>query len=188
MKRVLVISIAIVMSLSANAQIDIKAFDRIGKEAVENLLGNPLESWDYDTYPEGMVLGACEYDENGMKEYGPCGAVIGVQEKDNALFLFSTSSPRFLFLTNLAEGGIKVGDSIDRIREIDFVHSRYGRNKPGNGLQPVVSWKGIDQYCLFGEEMENVYLRFKDGVLIDILYSISQDIPYEPYDFSNRLL
>lgn len=188
MKRVVVFVITMVISLSASAQIDIKAFDMVGKEAIEHLLGNPFESWDGDTYPGGMVLGTCEYDENGMKEFGPCGAVIGIQEEDNGLFMFSTASPAFLFLTNMVEGGIKVGDSIGKIQKVDFIHSKYGRNKPGNGLQLVVSSKGIDQYCLLGEEMENIYLRFKNGILIDILYTIAQDVPYENYDFSNRLL
>ena len=188
MKKIVVVLFVLFATFHVNAQIDIKAFDKIGPDAIIDLLGRPLESWDYECDPNGFVFGDCEYAPNGLKEYGPCGALIGIRENDFSLFMFSTASPKYVFLTKIVNGGIKVGDSFNRIKSIDFIHSRYGRNKEGNGLRKIVSQNGIDQYCLFGEEYERIFLRFKNGTLIDILYEQAQDCPYDNYDYTNDLL
>ena len=188
MRKCFLISFLLIAASPAKAQIDVKLFDKIGPDAILTLLHNPIESWSNMENVDGLVLGDCDYDEDGLMYYGPCEAVIAINDEDYSLIMFSTASPKFVFLTSIVEGGIKVGDSYNRIRNIDFVHSKYGRNKAENGLVKIVSWKGIDQYCLFGEEYEQLYLRFKDGVLIDIIYDLAQELPYKNYDFSNKLL
>ena len=188
MKKLVVILFVFFATFSANAQVDVKVFDKIGPDAILTLLGNPPESWDLESNPEGFVFGSCDFASNGLKEFGPSGLMIGIREDDYSLFMFSTDSPDYVFLTKVVNGGIKVGDSFNRIKSIDYVHSRYGRNKDGNGLKKIVSWNGIDQYCIFGEEYERLYLRFKNGILIDILYDQAQDCPYDNYDYTNGLL
>ena len=81
---------------------------------------------------------------------------------------FMTESPDFCILSDSFPGGIKVGDSLERLRQLDFVHTKRGKGRVKNGLRPVNDDSSTGQYVIFQEEYDRFYLDVKDGIVSKI--------------------
>ena len=82
---------------------------------------------------------------------------------------FDTDSPDFCFFSDLFPGGVRVGDRIERVRKLDFVHSRPGKGRERNALRKV-DWgnTGTDVFQVLGEEYNSFALEVKDSVVCRI--------------------
>jgi hypothetical protein len=152
MKHLLLLASILLAAFSANAQTNIKLFDNIGKQAITELLGNPSETWsetDFDGFP---ILLA------NSKKVNIC------IDLKNRLSWFATKSPSFYILPEVVPGGIKVGDSISKLKNIDFIHSPYGQGKSGNGLsRENVGDKTL--YYIYQEEYDFIVLEVDNGII-----------------------
>ena len=151
-------------------QIDIKEFDKVGRDAIVAMLGEPLPNRPHDEDIPDMIF--IRYQ----------GLSIGLYKLDNLDFVEATT-PVVCFLSDYIPGGIKVGDSFEKLQSYDFANSVYGRGKPGNG----VSLFEPGLYVVFKEEFHQFYFYVADGIITEILMSVAEDLPYENYDYSNRL-
>ena len=115
MKRFLLLFCIVFACIAANGQIKIKQFDNIGLQAITKLLSNPPEEWT-------------ETGMDGFKKVSIC------INPDKSLRWFATKSPTYCIIPEVVPGGIKVGDSLSKLKSIDFINSNYGQGKPGNGL------------------------------------------------------
>ena len=88
---------------------------------------------------------------------------------------FETESPDFCILSDCFPGGIKVGDRLERLKQLDFVHSRYGKGRAKNGLRLAGNHSELDEYIIFGEEYNSFYLHVKDGIVRSISWVTPED-------------
>ena len=88
---------------------------------------------------------------------------------------FMTESPDFCILSDSFPGGIKVGDSLERLRQLDFVHTKRGKGRVKNGLRPVNDDSSTGQYVIFQEEYDHFYLNVKDGIVSKIQWGTPVD-------------
>ena len=88
---------------------------------------------------------------------------------------FWTDSPDFCILSDCFPGGIRVGDRIERIRNLDIVHSRPGKGRERNGLRKVESYEDHVYYLMLGEEFDHFYLNVKDSVVCAIDWETPKD-------------
>ena len=86
---------------------------------------------------------------------------------------FETESPDFCILSDCFQGGIRVGDRLEKLQQLDFVHCKYGKGRAKNGLRLLDEKHG--EYIIFGEEYDHFYLDVKDGVLKRIFWSTPED-------------
>ena len=84
---------------------------------------------------------------------------------------FHTDSPDFCFFSDCFPGGIRVGDRIERIRELDIVHSRVGKGRPENGLRKMDGEAENDYYRILDAEYDHFFLEVKDSVVSSIDWS-----------------
>ena len=79
---------------------------------------------------------------------------------------FETDSPDFCFLSDSFQGGIRVGDRIERIRKLDIVHSKAGKGREKNAIRKV-DWgnTGTDVFEILGAEFDSFCLEVKDSVI-----------------------
>ena len=88
---------------------------------------------------------------------------------------FETESPDFCILSDCFPGGIKVGDRLERLKQLDFVHTRYGKGRAKNGLRLAGNHSELDEYIIFGEEYNSFYLYVKDGIVQSISWITPDD-------------
>ena len=159
MKQLLLLVLCVVISIPGKAQRDIKTFDRIGRDAIIAILGEPggeeywggvMEGYDAVQYPDTYVC---------------------LDETTSELVGFNTKSSAFCVLSDYIPGGFKVGDSFAKLKNFDFVHSKYGKNRSGNALKLVDSSVKRDYYAAYGQERKMFYFEVKDGVIISISLS-----------------
>ena len=184
MKRIIITITTILAAVAMNAQqVDIKQFHKAGPDAVYSLLGNPAgEKWT--TYEDEGVMCLGSQTKDG---YGPSGVIITLLKDSYALESFKTENPKYLFLTDYVQGGVKAGDQLSKIQNVDFVHTRYGRNKAENGLKFVRTTEtGKSVYSIFAKEQQSFILYVKNGKILSILYESKPELP-DNYDTSNLL-
>ena len=184
MKRIIITITAILAAVAMNAQqVDIKQLHRAGPDAVYNLLGNPVgESWT--TYEQEGIMCLGSQTKYG---YGPSGVIVTLLKDSYALESFKTENPRYLFLTDFVQGGVKVGDPVSKLENVDFAHTRYGRNKMENDFKFVRTTEtGKAVYKIFAKEYQSFTIYAKNGKIISILYSSKQELP-DKYDTNNLL-
>ena len=138
MKKILAIYICFIVALPCFAQRDIKTLNRIGKQKVIQLLGSPINTIIW--MDGGVVL---EYPDATRLCFND-----GTWELDG----FNTNSPKYCILSDYVKGGFKVGDKFSKVQGFDFVHSKYGKNRPGNTLKLIDSTAERDYYKVFSEE------------------------------------
>ena len=88
---------------------------------------------------------------------------------------FETESPDFCILSDCFPGGIKVGDRLEGLKQLDFVHTRYGKGRAKNGLRLTGNYSELDEYSIFGEEYDSFYLHVKDGIVQRISWVTPED-------------
>lgn len=75
-------------------------------------------------------------------------------------------SDKLCILTDYIEGGLKLGDSLERLRSVDFVNTEYGRGRPENKLK-----KSQGEYVAYQAENCHFYFRIEDGMIQTIIYA-----------------
>lgn len=172
--RVIIFALCVMMAFPAFAQRDIKTFDRIGLNAIISILG-PHEGED------GM------YDDEVLIHYEEGDTYICLNTTTNELLGFNTDSPSFCVLSDYVSGGFKVGDSFEKLRSFDFVHSNYGKNRSGNALTLLESSPERDYYEAFGLERKFFHFCVKNGIITSIIMGTVDDetAEYQNVDMTN---
>ena len=88
---------------------------------------------------------------------------------------FETESPDLCILSDCFPGGIKVGDRLERLKQLDFVHTRYGKGRAKNGLRLLGNHSEREEYIIFGEEYDSFSLYVKDGIVRSISWLTPDD-------------
>ena len=147
MKKIIIIAVCVAITTPCIAQRDIKTFDRIGREAIIAILGEP----DGKEYWGGVMEGydAVQYPDT----------YICLDEDTDELVGFNTNSPDFCVLSDFIAGGFRVGDSFEKLKTFDFVHSRYGKNRVGNALKLLDSSTERDYYIIYSKERKRFYFK-----------------------------
>ena len=169
MKQIVTAVLTLVMIVPCFAQRDVKTLDKIGRQKVLQILGEPIttEIWEDAEileYPDATRF--C-FDENSWELVG-----------------FNINSAKYCVLSDYFKGGFKVGDKFSKVQKFDFVHSKYGKNRSGNALKLIDSTAERDYYKVFSEEWYRFYFRVKNGVIIGVDMSTPEDD--DGYDKTNK--
>lgn len=159
MKKVLLLIILLVSGIQVFAQVtDIKYLVNKTPQEMVSLYDNSKivtgEYYDFEIEKAGFFIGYYSSDDSSLH-----------------VARFSFSSSAFCVFSDYIVGGIKIGDSIERLQSIDFVHTPYGRGREGNALVPSENnWFHV-------YEMENAYFGFKveNGYITKIYYTELED-------------
>ena len=170
MKKILAISICFIIALPCFAQRDVKTLNKIGRQKVIQILGAPIRtsSWegaDILEYPDATRF--C-FDENSWELVG-----------------FNINSAKYCVFSDYVKGGFKVGDKFSKVQKFDFVHSKYGKNRPENSLKLIDSKAERDYYVVYSEEWHFFFFRVKNGIIIGIDMGTSEE--YNGQDMTNKL-
>lgn len=125
MKKFILICAAALLvfsSVCAYAQTDVRSLNKVSRQTLVSLLGNPTDKWTVDDYWDADHL-------NSLKK-----KVEICVDKNGGIIYFYASSNKFCLLSDLFSGGIKVGDNISKVKSYDFVNCKYGKGKAGNAL------------------------------------------------------
>ena len=176
MKRYIILIIGVMLGIPGFAQRDIKTLDKIGRDAIIAIGGQPdgKEYW-------GGIMDGCE-----AIQYPD--TYICLDEKTSELIGFNSISSSFCVLSDYIRGGFKVGDSLAKLKSFDFVHSKYGKNRAGNALKLVDSNEERDYYGAYQEERTNFFFVVKKGVIKEIILSTLDDeaVSYYGCDLNNK--
>ena len=115
--------------------------ERLTPDEIIRLLGKPerIDSMMMDGlgvfYPGAQFYFYASYDP-ARPEKKPVFALDG----------FETESPDFCILSDCFPGGLTVGDRLERLKQLDFVHTRYGKGRAKNGLRLAGNHSELDEY------------------------------------------
>jgi len=177
MKQHLILLAAVLgLARPCAAQHDLSEFIGMGPQQILQVLG-----------PEGRYVTDYDYPLDGV-EYPDL--VFYFTKGTGHLEIFETKSPAVTVLSNFIPGGIRVGDPLSRLRLVDFARTRFGRNKPRNGLRKVERYTQIlgedANYVLFSEEHMYFCFAVRDGVIRAICLDSRDDIDPD-YDAANHI-
>lgn len=168
----IIIALQLVSAITASAQTDIKTFEN--------------KDYDYfiETYGQPIVESTSEKESDVIwLEFSDFFVAFDFETKKLCKCYFTRAD--FCILSDYIDGGIKIGDSITRLKNVDFAITKYGRNKERNGLS---AYQGkLYNYVIFQEEMHHIYFSIKKGIIKEIMFVAEQDCPYPKYDFSNKI-
>ena len=86
---------------------------------------------------------------------------VSLEPEDNMLVGFETDNPRFVFLTGLIDGGVKVGDKISKLAGIEKKVPEY--NRSANALKTPKTetelWNHTATHIIF-EDTQDPYLFY----------------------------
>lgn len=193
MKRFVLFITTMLLTVCAFGQTDIKIFKKMSPTQISKTLGLAYSTnaetaqkayWEEFNYVgDQMVL----RDKATKGIYDPGIALLKSNGSTYSLYLFVTSKPEYLFLTNYINGGVRVGDKLSKVKNVNFANTKYGRNKAKNNCTLDESINGTDYYTIFGEEMEFILLKVENGIITTIAYQTKDDLPYENYDLTNKM-
>ena len=173
MKKLGLVFIMTMLALQVKAQVvDLKNLANKTPDEIIALYGSPEQidnGLSYTAqktlvYPDFMIF----YNEDASGGYTLNG--------------FTFSSNRFCIFSDYLEGGIKIGDSLERLQSIDFVHTPYGRDNQKNALRSV---NNFNYYKVYSDEYYFFYFKIENGVITEIQFTSKQDIPYPNYSNPN---
>ena len=170
MKKILFLFLAAVISLQAKAQFsDIKVLVNKTPDEVTLLYGTPnqIDNGLINQADKTLIYSDFQvfYDKNA---------------NDSVVFSgLSFSSDRFCVFSDFIDGGIKVGDSLERLQSIDFVNTPYGRGIQGNALTVL---NNQNQYVVYANEYWDFCFDVEDGVITLIQAGKKEDLPYSGYN------
>ena len=162
MKKIIILAVCLMAAVPCFAQWDIKTFDRIGKNAIIQILGVP----ESDNKLGGEMDGQITVDYYYSSQFP--GTLFVLDEDTNELLACKTKSTALCVLSDLVPGGFKVGDSFEKLQNFDFVHSAYGKNRSGNALNLYDSSSERDYYVAYDLERKFFFFSVKNGVIIGI--------------------
>lgn len=90
---------------------------------------------------------------------------------------FTFSSNRFCIFSDFIEGGIRIGDSLERLQSIDYVHTPYGRGRQGNALRKMSN----QQYIVYSDEYWDCCFDIENGIITLIQFGSKEDSPSPDY-------
>ena len=164
MKKAVIILLGIFSVCRLAAQVDIKSFQRLSCQEIAALISKPTR------------IVVCNYS-NGK----------------HSLDDFETLSSDFCVFSDYIEGGIKPGDPLSKLQSIDFVHSKYGRNNPKNGLTRIPEGEGsscvgqLTNYVVFLKEYQRVEFVVENNTIKGFMFFCLEDAPSLNYDFTIRI-
>ena len=145
------------MSLPVLAQTDIKSFQGKTPEMIIKEYGDPLNE---DLIPDQSYY-VLKYES----------FTIVLEPETFTIDEFVTASSQFKFLCGIVDGGVKVGDSINKIQTID---KKYTQDKAGNGLKtPEITIDLVNHkanYILFEKNTIRYYFYIAGGIIQEIGY------------------
>ena len=170
MKKVLLLIILLVSGIQVFAQeTDIKYLVNKTPQEMVSLYDNSKivtgEYYDFEIENAGFFIGYYSSDDSSLH-----------------VARFSFSSSAFCVFSDYIDGGIKIGDSIERLQSIDFVHTPYGRGRQGNALKQLDNHQ---QYVIYGDEYWGCCFDIENGIITLIQFACKQDIPYPNYSNPN---
>ena len=178
MKRILLLLSVLSVVLPAFAQnVRNKPFDPTLKEGgytvdeILRLFGKPVQI-DSGLIDDGLCI---EYPKASFYFY----ETFHWEDPERKPFYhwdcFSTVSPDFCILSDCFPGGIKVGDSLERLQRLDFVHTKRGKGRAKNGLRLISDHPSSQVYVIYQEEYDHFYLNVDDGFVSKIDWSTPVD-------------
>ena len=156
-KSILLFYLSLFLSLPVLAQTDFRSFDGKTPGMIIKEYGDPLNE---DLIPDQSFY-ILKYESFS----------IALEPDTYILDEFITSSSQFKFLCGIVDGGVKVGDPIQKLQTID---KKYTEDKAGNELKtpritpPLVNHEA--NYILFEQDTERFYFYVKDGIIQEIGY------------------
>ena len=181
MKRILILTAAFLTAVTAYAQRDIKTLEGKTGSQITRLTETPSST---DLGKTFSYLDIYKYKDTEF----------AIDRDSKTLDSFETTSDKYCVLSNLISGGIKVGDSLSKLQGFNFAKSKYGRNKPSNGLKNVNTsefrypiFGNLANYVVYEDEYQTIFISVKNGRITAWAYITKEDIPYSPYDTSNTL-
>ena len=156
-KSILLFYLSLFLSLPVLAQTDFRSFDGKTPGMIIKEYGDPLNE---DLIPDQSFY-ILKYESFS----------IALERDTYILDEFITSSSQFKFLCGVVDGGVKVGDPIQKLQTID---KKYTEDKAGNELKtpritpPLVNHEA--NYILFEQDTERFYFYVKDGIIQEIGY------------------
>ena len=145
------------ISLTVFAQTDFRSFDGKTPEMIIKEYGDPLNE---DLIPDQSYY-VLKYES----------FTIVLEPETFFIDEFVTASPQFSFLCGMVDGGVKVGDSINKLQTID---KKYTEDKAGNGLKtPEITIDLVNHkanYILFEKDTIRYYFYIAGGIIQEIGY------------------
>lgn len=182
MKKAVIILLGIFSVCRLAAQVDIKSFQRLSCEEIAALISKPTID-KHEDYPD------CEFLNYSDTRIVVCNYSNGKHSLDD----FETLSSDFCVFSDYIEGGIKPGDPLSKLQSIDFVHSKYGRNNPKNGLTRIPEGEGsscvgqLTNYVVFLKEYQRVEFVVENNTIKGFMFFCLEDAPSLNYDFTIRI-
>ena len=145
------------VSIAAFAQTDIASFNGKTPQQIKSVYGASMYE-DDGGYSDCYVL---KYDTFS----------IAIDPDTMRTREFITNSSKFYFLMDIVQGGVKVGDSISKLYNIN---TQYTQNKPGNMLKTPkmqIKIKNHDaNFVIFEERVGRFYFYVENSIIKEIGY------------------
>ncbi|MBR5384917.1 MAG: hypothetical protein IK143_03490 [Bacteroidales bacterium] len=169
MKKFIFCAIVVLNTISAFSQTDIKDIFFRNPSEIIAMYGEPVIKDKGFEYPASLTLAyddcVIAYDTDEDDVYCPCS------------FIFYTD--RFCILSDYIDGGIKIGDSLEKLLAFDFPATEYGQGKMENKLKKIASM----QYMAYSEEYFRFYFNIEDNRIVLIQFGSIEDA--SGHDYAN---
>ncbi len=136
---------------------DFRELDGVGLDAIRKKL------WLDDEYG-GKYVPKELAGQSGILFINLPGMSIYLDKSSNKILGLTTDFPSTYFLTDIIPGGLKVGDSVDRLKSYDYINSKYGHGDFGNDLKHLRE----NYYGLFLKEWGKYYFTIAKGKISKI--------------------
>lgn len=160
LKPLIILFACMFTATAAFAQTDIKSLNEAGLQKVKNQLGSACANCSWAFYDDFYLL-----EEKPGRAASP---EITLWEDSYSLRSFATDSPKYIFLSDYISGGVKVGDPLSKVKDINFAGTTYGRNDTRNNCRKVNFYDGNEWYVIFGQTHQEIELRVENGVIKEI--------------------
>ena len=138
-------------------EVDLGALDGVGLEVIrEKLLLDFYNGGEY--VPEELA------GQPGVIDIDLFGTHFYLDKSSNKILGMTTSFFVPYVLSDIIPGGLKVGDSVDRLKSYDYINSKYGHGDFGNDLKHLRE----NYYGLFLKEWGKYYFTIAKGKISKI--------------------
>ncbi|MBQ7467597.1 MAG: hypothetical protein IJS75_01905 [Bacteroidales bacterium] len=138
-------------------EVDLGALDGVGLDVIrEKLLLDFYNGGEY--VPEELA------GQPGIIDIDLFGTHFYLDKSSNKILGMTTSFFVPYVLSDIIPGGLKVGDSVDRLKSYDYINSKYGHGDFGNDLKHLRE----NYYGLFLKEWGKYYFTIAKGKISKI--------------------
>lgn len=138
-------------------EVDFRELDGVGLDVIRKKL------W-LDDYYGGEYVPEELAGQPGILFINLSGISIYLDKSSNKILGLTTDFLSTYFLTDIIPGGLKVGDSVDRLKSYDYINSKYGHGDFGNDLKHLRE----NYYGLFLKEWGKYYFTIAKGKISKI--------------------